>query len=243
MTTINQLSAVDTVSAGDLVPIFSTNNGDARKAAMSVLQAFILDNFVEDLTQSTEAIVDADLFAMYDISQSNSVKVTAALVRAYIQAQLFTSMTAGASVTAADKFAILDDADSTTKAITAAMLLAYMQANLTFPSTATLFQNYITQYAAPSSTGFTVVINNNSNNTHLILTPTAGFAAGAITLPAIANVIDKQEVLVNCTQQINALTINANGATAVTGEPAVIAADDFFRLRFDLSTSSWYRVG
>ena len=80
MTTINQLSAVDTVSAGDLVPIFSTNNGDARKAAMSVIQSFILDNFVEDLTQSTEAIVDADLFAMYDISQANSVKVTAALV-------------------------------------------------------------------------------------------------------------------------------------------------------------------
>lgn len=243
MTTINQLSAVDTVSAGDLVPVFSTNNGDARKAAMSVIQSFILDNFVADLTQSTEAIVDADLFPIYDASQANSVKVTAALVRAYIQAQLFTSMTAGASVTAADKFAIFDDADSTTKAITGAMLLAYMQANLVFPSTASLFPNYVTQYAAPSSDGFNVAINNNSNNTHLILTPTAGFATGTITLPAIANVIDKQEVLVNCTQQINALTINGNGATAVTGEPAVVAADDFFRLRFDLSTSSWYRVG
>lgn len=243
MTTINQLSAVDTVSAGDLVPIFSTNNGDARKAAMSVLQAFILDNFVADMTQSTEAITDADLFPIYDATQANSVKVTAALVRAYIQAQLFTSMASGSAVTGLDKFAILDDADSTTKAVTGAMLLAYMQANLVFPSTASLFPNYVTQYAAPSSDGFTVAVNNNSNNTWLILTPTAGFATGTITLPAIANVIDKQEVLINCTQQINALTINGNGATAVTGEPAVIAADDFFRLRFDSSTSSWYRVG
>ena len=102
---------------------------------------------------------------------------------------------------------------------------------------------FITQYAAPSATGFTVQILDGSNNVWLILTPTAGFAAGTIKMPDASKCVDKQEVLINCTQQINALTINGNGATAVTGEPAVIAADDFFRLRFDSSTSSWYRVG
>jgi hypothetical protein len=41
---INQLSAVDTLNAGDLLPIWKTNNGDTRKAAMSVLQAYMQEN-------------------------------------------------------------------------------------------------------------------------------------------------------------------------------------------------------
>lgn len=44
MTTINQLSAINSVSAGDLLAVFSTANGDARKAAMSVLLAYMQDN-------------------------------------------------------------------------------------------------------------------------------------------------------------------------------------------------------
>lgn len=160
MTQINKLSAVDSVQVGDQLPIFSTENGDARKAAMSVL-------------------------------------------------------------------------------------LAYMQANLTFPS----FSGqgaYTTQYSSPSATGFNVTITDGADdntNVHLILTPTAGYAAGTITLPPVAGLVDKQEVLVNCTQQVTALTINGNGATAVTGEPTSLAADDFFRLKYDLPSQTWYRVG
>jgi hypothetical protein len=156
MPTINQLSATDTLAAGDQVPVYVASSGDARKAAMSVM-------------------------------------------------------------------------------------LAYMQANLTFPDTG--FVDYATQYASPSATGFNVAITDSSANTHLILTPTAGYATGTITLPAVANCIDKQEVLVNCTQQVTTLTVNGNGATAVTGEPAALGADDFFRLKYDLATSTWYRVG
>lgn len=160
MTQINKLSAVDLVQAGDQLPIFSTENGDARKAAMSVL-------------------------------------------------------------------------------------LAYMQANLTFPS----FSGqgaYATQYSSPSATGFNVTITDGADdntNVHLILTPTAGYATGTITLPPVAGLVDKQEVLVNCTQQVTALTVNGNGATAVTGEPTSLAADDFFRLKYDLPSQTWYRVG
>lgn len=194
MPAINQLSAVDTVRSSDQVPIYSSENGDARKASMSVIQEFMLDNFVGSLDQSAQALADDDLFAIYDESQDKSVSISALFV------------------------------------------LAYMQANLTFPG-------FTTQYATPSATGFNVQITNSSANTWLILTPTAGYAAGTITLPAIANVVDKQEVLINCTQQVNALTVNGNGAIAVTGEPTVLAADDFFKLRFDEQTSSWYRVG
>lgn len=122
------------------------------------------------------------------------------------------------------------------------VLQAYLQANLTFP-TFTGFVNYATQYAAPSSSGFSVQITDSSANTHLILTPTTGFAAGTIVLPNVTSAIDKQEVLVNCTQQVTALTINGNGAVAVTGEPTSLGADDFFRLKYDLLTQTWFRVG
>lgn len=122
------------------------------------------------------------------------------------------------------------------------VLLAFMQANLTFP-TFTGFVNFATQYAAPSSSGFSVQVTDTSANTHLILTPTAGFAAGTIVLPNVTSAIDKQEVLINCTQQVTTLTVNGNGAVAVTGEPASLGADDFFRLKYDLLTQTWFRVG
>lgn len=118
----------------------------------------------------------------------------------------------------------------------------FLQANLTFP-TFTGFVNFATQYAAPSSSGFSVQITDTSANTHLILTPTTGFAAGTIVLPNVTSAIDKQEVLVNCTQQVTTLTVNGNGAVAVTGEPTSLGADDFFRLKYDLLTQTWFRVG
>ena len=151
MPTINQLNAVDSLSASDLVPVYSSNNGDARKASLSVIAAYV---------QSTITVAD-------------------------------------------DK---------------------------------------VTQYAAPSATAFTVQVNDDNQNVWLVLTPTGGFAAGTIKLPSLANTIDRQEVLVNCTQIVTTLTINGNGAN-VTGAPTTLAANAFFTLRFEAVTSTWYRVG
>lgn len=99
-----------------------------------------------------------------------------------------------------------------------------------------------TQYSAPSSSGFSVSITDSSSSIWLILTPTGTFATGTIVLPSVSNCVDKQEILVNCTQIVTALTISANGAT-VTGAPTTLSANGFFRLRFDDATSTWYRVG
>lgn len=146
-----------------------------------------------------------------------------------------------------DLLAIFDVSNSDARKASIAVLQAYLQASLTFP-TATGIE-YETQYAVPSATGFNVNIDDNSsddtlsNSVHLILTPTAGYTAGTITLPAVANIEDKQEVLVNCTQQVTTLTVDGNGATAVTGEPTSMGADDFFRLKFDIISSTWYRIG
>lgn len=151
MTTINQLSAVDAVVSSDQVPIYSSSNGDARKASMSVIKDYVLSD-----------------------------------------------------ATAAD--------------------------------------DKVTQYASPAATGFTVTVNNSSSSVWLILTPLAGYAAGTITLPAVANCVDRQEVLVNTTQAVTTFTVSGNGATVI-GAPTTLAANAFFRLRFDAVLDVWYRVG
>ena len=98
------------------------------------------------------------------------------------------------------------------------------------------------QYAAPSASGFSVSIQDGSDDVHLMLTPVAGYAAGTIVLPAVAGLRDKQEVTVNCTQAVTTLTISGNGATAVTGAPTTLAANAFFKLCYDKATSTWYRI-
>lgn len=99
----------------------------------------------------------------------------------------------------------------------------------------------ITQYAAPSATGFTVQVNNDGIDVWLVLTPVAGYAAGTLILPLLANCDDKQEINVNCTQSVGTLTINGNGAT-VTGAPTSLSANGYFTLRFEAVTDTWYRV-
>lgn len=101
----------------------------------------------------------------------------------------------------------------------------------------------LTQYAAPAATGFSVTITVGNKDVHLILTPVAGYAAGALVLPAIANLRDKQEITVNCTQAVTTLTINGNGAASVVGAPTTLTANAFFKLCYDLATTNWYRIG
>lgn len=109
-------------------------------------------------------------------------------------------------------------------------------------TTATGFQ---TQYFAPNATGWgvTVAPATNGQKVYLLVTPVAGYAAGTITLPAQASCVDGQEVLVSCTQSVTALTVAGNGATAVNGAPTTLAANAFFRLRYDGVSKSWFRIG
>ena len=102
----------------------------------------------------------------------------------------------------------------------------------------------ITQYSAPSATGFSVTIAPLSTGASmlLLLTPAAGYAAGTIVLPALASCVHGQEVQVTCTQAVATLTVSGNGAT-VNGAPAALTANGFFRLRFDGVFGGWYRLG
>lgn len=103
---------------------------------------------------------------------------------------------------------------------------------------------FVTQYAAPNATGFVVNIATPEagESTFLLLTPNAAYASGAILLPAQATCVDQQELLVTSTQAVTALTVPGNGST-VNGAPTTLAANGFFRLRFDGAFKAWYRVG
>lgn len=89
---------------------------------------------------------------------------------------------------------------------------------------------------------FFIDVENNAVGTYLVMNPSASITNGTITLPAIAEVADGQELLVTSSQQVDNLTISANGA-ALIGEPNTIAASGFFRLKFDQVSHTWYRVG
>lgn len=134
------------------------------------------------------------------------------------------------SFDAGDLLPLYSNEQGGTVAISRAVLLEMLEANLTRGTLST-------RYSAPSATGFSV---NAESNTHLILTPVAGYAAGTIVLPASPT--DRDEFLCNCTQAVTTLTVSGNGKT-VTGAPTTLAANAFFRLKYDGVLSVWYRVG
>lgn len=155
MSNINQLSAIAALADGDLLPVWDTSNGDARKVSLSEFVSFV-------------------------------------------------------------------------------------QSSITGPG------DFVTEYSAPSANAFTAEVDGGEDGNEsvwLVLTPTGTFATGTVKMPlASGSTHHGQEVLVNCTQIVTALTVDGNGAT-VTGAPTALAANDFFRVRFDAVTETWYRVG
>lgn len=95
-----------------------------------------------------------------------------------------------------------------------------------------------TQYASPNATGFSIS-SESIPNLWLIITPLAGYAAGTIVLPS--SPVNLQQINVNSTQAVTALTVNGNGKP-VNGAPTTLAANAFFSLRYDGVNQSWYRV-
>ena len=144
------------------------------------------------------------------------------------------------TLTGGDNFAVGSSANGDDRRAALSTLATYLQSALTIVD-ASAMSEYTTQYAAPSATGQTIQVTDTDDNTHLIITPVTSYAAMTITLPTSTNLVDKQDILVNCTQAITTLTINGNGATVV-GEPSTLKANSYFRLKYDLAGTTWYNV-
>lgn len=92
------------------------------------------------------------------------------------------------------------------------------------------------------TTNFTLDIENSEVGTYLILNPTSGLSTGSIKLPERYSLQDAQEIAVACSQQITNFSINSNGALVI-GAPNALAANGFFKLKYDKLSNTWYRVG
>lgn len=142
-------------------------------------------------------------------------------------------LTAVDEVVAGDLMPIWSTSNGSARKAALSVLLAYIQDNIDLAT-----DDFTTQFSAPSATGFSVTVAD--GDTWLVLTPVAGYAAGTIVLPATP--ADRDEFLCNCTQSVTTLTIDGNGKT-VTGAPTTLAANAYFRLRYEGVTGTWYRVG
>lgn len=143
------------------------------------------------------------------------------------------NLTRTTAITSADDIPLRSATGGDDQKASVSALAAYLEGAMTLPAT-----TLAVQHAAPSATGFAVAVS--AGNTWLIITPTGGFAAGTVTLPATK--ADQDIVQVNCTQSVTTLTVSGNGST-VTGAPTTLAANAFFTLRWDAVNASWYRVG
>jgi len=93
-----------------------------------------------------------------------------------------------------------------------------------------------------ATNNFNIPVSSSGLNSWLILKLSSAFALGAITLPPVSSCVDGQELIVNCTHQVSTFNVNGNGAI-VYGAPSSLSAYSFFKLKFNLSDFSWYRVG
>lgn len=138
------------------------------------------------------------------------------------------------TLSSGDQFAVYNTVNGDARRVSVNSLLSFFQANFAAPE-------FATQFATPG-TGFNVAITA-TGNVWLLLQPAGGLATGTVTLPLASGVADGTEVLVTTTQQIAALSVGLNGATAQYGWPTSLAANDFAKMRFYQAGNSWYRVG
>jgi len=142
------------------------------------------------------------------------------------------------TVSGGDLIPVYQSDNSDYRGAPASAVLTYVQDNLVFPG------DYVTQYAVPSATGFTVAITTGDLDIHLILTPLAAYATGTITMPLASGCVDGQRVMVNCTQAVaGTFTVSPNGAVGVPGAPTTLTANAFFTMKYDKPSQNWYRVG
>ena len=92
------------------------------------------------------------------------------------------------------------------------------------------------------NTDFTLDIENHEVGTYLILNPSVSIATGSIKLPERYTVTDGQVLLVACAQQVNNFSVDGNNALVI-GAPNALAANGFFKLKYDKLSNTWYRVG
>jgi hypothetical protein len=92
MSTINQLSAVDSLSAGDNVPVYAQAQGDARKFSLTTLVAYLSTAFT---SLSVSSYVKVPTVAVADLPSAATAGAGARATVSNANATTFNSVVAG----------------------------------------------------------------------------------------------------------------------------------------------------
>lgn len=144
---------------------------------------------------------------------------------------------------AGDMLLAFSAGNSDTRKMTLSALTAYILAQDTTDDTTGLKQEYTTQYASPSATGFNIQVTDGSDNIWLIIKPTDDFLSGGITMPSTENAVDKQEVMVTHWRNVTSFTVLPNGdATDAGNYPISISGIQSFTMKYDAFYDIWVGV-
>ena len=131
-----------------------------------------------------------------------------------------------------DQIVVWSSSNGDTRKASLTTLLAFFEDQFAAPG-------FETQTNAPTSSGFNLQLTASTESIWAVVNPTGAFAAGTITLPAMASSFDGQQILVTCSDSITALTVAGNGAVVI-GAPTSLGVGGFFALRYNESQASWY---
>jgi hypothetical protein len=96
----------------------------------------------------------------------------------------------------------------------------------------------ITEYQAPSASGFSYQIG--SSTGILILDPVAAYAVGTAVLPAAPR--DQRQIQITTTQSVTAFTLTDPAGYTVKNAPATLTAGQAVSYVFNKANTTWYRT-
>lgn len=143
-------------------------------------------------------------------------------------------LSAVTALAAGDSLPVASLAGGDTMRATMGQLTEYLQENLVFTGADEAFQT-----AAPT-TGQTVTVTvTDGRNVWLALAPAGTLATLTVAISGTPSA--QQEVLINTTQILTALTITASNT--LQGQPTTLAANGFAKMKYDAVNAVWRRVG
>ena len=137
------------------------------------------------------------------------------------------------SVESGDQFLVAKGQTRNYRTISQTTMLTWIKSYFSSPDP-------VTQVFTPGDGG-TISMAQNGTNAWLLLKPTGALATLSITLPAASVAVDGQIVECSITLQVASVAITSAGAT-VNGAPTVLSADDYFRLKYNAQSLSWYKA-
>jgi hypothetical protein len=137
------------------------------------------------------------------------------------------------TVEAGDQFVIAKGQTRQYRTIGQNTMLAWIKTYFSSPDP-------ITQVFTPSD-GATIPMAQNGTNAWLLLKPTGALTTLNISLPSSSFAVDGQVVECSITSQVTAVAITSAGAT-VKGAPTVLSSDDYFRLKYNAESLTWYKA-